>query len=368
MLATTPQSSEKTPLDANPSDNPSGLPELTMGFKEKDEVWSAHEAGLLDDASTKRPAFANLHRSGSEILSRVKFFLSTALHQVRCKWCVAVSTLLTAAIILASTISILPLGGMRDEGPIGPQLPPQMRPCRSKVNFSPDPLPKIALASFTGSGNTWLRGAIEQATGIWTGSSYPDNELYNGGFYGELVNDQKVIVIKTHTFGKKATKHNYQKAILLIRKPEDAILAKWNQYKTRTHTGIAKGESYDTREWEYFAPRAINEWKDLNEYWLSQNPLTLHVVHFEDLMKNKKEELRKILEFINAEVDEEMLDCVAEKYEGLFRRRKYTLDFEPFNADLKEQIENARDMVEQAIEEYKFSKSDMVDVENANAM
>lgn len=85
-------------------------------------------------------------------------------------------------------------------------------------------------------------------------------------------------------------------------------------------------------------------------------------------MKNKKEELRKILEFINAEVDEEMLDCVAEKYEGLFRRKKYVLDFEPFNTDLKEQIENARDMVQQAIEEYKFSKSDTVDVENANAM
>lgn len=165
MLSTTPKSSEKTPLDVNPSDNPSGLPELTMGFKQKDEVWSAHEAGLLNDASTKRPVFANLQRSGSEILSRVKFFLSTALHQVRCKWCVAVSTLLTAAIILASTISILPLAGVRDEGPIGPQLPPQMRPCRSKVNFSPEPLPKIALASFTGSGNTWLRGAIEQATG-----------------------------------------------------------------------------------------------------------------------------------------------------------------------------------------------------------
>ena len=82
---------------------------------------------------------------------------------------------------------------------------------------------------------------------MWTGSSYPDNELHTGGFYGELVNDEKVIMIKTHTFGKKASKHNYQKAVLLIRKPEDAILAKWNQYKTRTHTGVAKAESYQTR-------------------------------------------------------------------------------------------------------------------------
>ena len=31
-----------------------------------------------------------------------------------------------------------------------------------------------------------------------------------------------------------------------MRKPEDAILAKWNQYKTRTHTGIAKADTYDS--------------------------------------------------------------------------------------------------------------------------
>jgi len=34
---------------------------------------------------------------------------------------------------------------------------------------------RLALASFPGSGNTWTRHMIEQATGIYTGSSYPDS-------------------------------------------------------------------------------------------------------------------------------------------------------------------------------------------------
>ena len=151
--------------DKNTSVGPDSLPDPRIGFRDKDDRWNDHEAGLLGDEGPKRKLFLNLQHSGSVCTSRVKIFLSTALHQVRCKWCVAVVTLLTAAIIVASTISILPFRGMWEEGPIGPQLDVRMRPCRSKLNFSPVPLPKIALASFTGSGNTWLRGAIEQATG-----------------------------------------------------------------------------------------------------------------------------------------------------------------------------------------------------------
>ena len=42
----------------------------------------------------------------------------------------------------------------------------------------------IALASFPGSGNTWLRYLLQQATGILTGSVYDDMELMNGLFPG----------------------------------------------------------------------------------------------------------------------------------------------------------------------------------------
>lgn len=43
-----------------------------------------------------------------------------------------------------------------------------------------------ALISLPGSGNTWMRQIIEEATGIYTGSIYCDQGLKRSGFLGEL--------------------------------------------------------------------------------------------------------------------------------------------------------------------------------------
>ena len=43
-----------------------------------------------------------------------------------------------------------------------------------------------ALVSLPGSGNTWMRQIIEEATGIYTGSVYCDIPLKKSGFIGEL--------------------------------------------------------------------------------------------------------------------------------------------------------------------------------------
>ena len=42
-------------------------------------------------------------------------------------------------------------------------------------------LPKMALASYPGSGNTWIRAVIERLTGYFTGSIYDDEQLYKNG-------------------------------------------------------------------------------------------------------------------------------------------------------------------------------------------
>ena len=57
----------------------------------------------------------------------------------------------------------------------------------------------VALASFPGSGNTWVRGLLEQTTGICTGSVYCDTSLRrSGGFIGESIRSGAVLVTKTH--------------------------------------------------------------------------------------------------------------------------------------------------------------------------
>ena len=97
----------------------------------------------------------------------------------------------------------------------------------------------VGLVSVPGSGNTWVRGLLEKATGVCTGSIYCDHALRNGGLIGEYVKTGRVLVVKTHTsdyqwMNVKAEKRNnddalYSSAILLIRNPFDAFIAEWNR-------------------------------------------------------------------------------------------------------------------------------------------
>ena len=112
--------------------------------------------------------------------------------------------------------------------------------------------PLVALASFHGSGNTWLRYLLEQATGIFTGSIYCD-ELLKITFPGEFIVSGSVVAVKTHhadspelpkdvqLFLKKKV---YDKAIVLVRNPFDALLSeanrRWNSKKhINDHIGLA---------------------------------------------------------------------------------------------------------------------------------
>ncbi len=57
----------------------------------------------------------------------------------------------------------------------------------------------VALVSFPGSGNTWVRGLLEKATEICTGSVYCDGGLLLSGMAGESMQSGSVLVVKTHT-------------------------------------------------------------------------------------------------------------------------------------------------------------------------
>ena len=59
---------------------------------------------------------------------------------------------------------------------------------------------KTALASFPGSGNTWVRYLLQQVSGIYTGSIYTDGVLKKKGF-AENKQDNSVLVVKTHNSG-----------------------------------------------------------------------------------------------------------------------------------------------------------------------
>ncbi|XP_048240954.1 WSC domain-containing protein 2-like [Haliotis rufescens] len=90
-------------------------------------------------------------------------------------------------------------------------------------------LPKTALASYPGSGNTWMRHLLQELTGIYTGAIYKNKKLMENGFPGEGRTDGTVVAIKTHA----SVSTIYKRAILIIRNPYESFLAEF----TRQHSG-----------------------------------------------------------------------------------------------------------------------------------
>lgn len=123
----------------------------------------------------------------------------------------------------------------------------------------------VALASFPGSGNTWVRGLLQEVTGLCTGGVYCDIALRQNGFPGEELRSGVVLVVKTHqtdprwtgvhyasdlplTYYKKVEHIPvYSAAILLVRNPFHAIVAEHNRLlnvdSIDTHT--AHGEQQE---------------------------------------------------------------------------------------------------------------------------
>lgn len=116
---------------------------------------------------------------------------------------------------------------------------------------SSDRLP-VALASASGSGNTWIRGLLEKATGICTGFLYCDFAMRKEGFIGETVKSGSVLVVKTHTlipkwYGTKQPDVDdpyYGSAIYILRNPYKSMIAEWNRKVTYDIMRLPHNESH----------------------------------------------------------------------------------------------------------------------------
>ena len=112
----------------------------------------------------------------------------------------------------------------------------------------------VAFASFPGSGSTWARTALEQTTGIYTGSVYCDNMLKSRGFLGEKVISTNVLTVKTHLpsmdlfptlqeFHDPTKFDNVTAVILLVRNPLDSLISLWN-WMHGGHTATAPPKDF----------------------------------------------------------------------------------------------------------------------------
>ena len=115
---------------------------------------------------------------------------------------------------------------------------------------------RVALVSLPGSGNTWLRGLLERATGVCTGSQFCDKTLRAGGMCGEGLRGGGVLGVKTHDTRLQWTDQHYRDgawsderpfydaAIILVRSPFRALIAEWNRQKAYKFSSSQAGSSH----------------------------------------------------------------------------------------------------------------------------
>ncbi|KAG7470561.1 hypothetical protein MATL_G00115150 [Megalops atlanticus] len=177
----------------------------------------------------------------------------------------------------------------------------------------------VALSSFPGAGNTWVRHLIELATGYYTGSYYFDGSLYNKGFKGEkdYWKSGRTICVKTHESGRREIEM-YDAAILLIRNPYRSLMAEFNR-KCAGHLGYASEQHWRSKEWPEFVGSYASWWASHVLDWLRFGQRVL-VVHYEELQGALFPQLRAITSFLNASVSAERLLCAESNQDGHFKR------------------------------------------------
>ncbi|XP_016953211.1 WSCD family member CG9164 [Drosophila biarmipes] len=217
----------------------------------------------------------------------------------------------------------------------------------SDVSAALQSLPALtALASFPGSGNTWLRYLLQQSTGILTGSIYKDYGLLKTGFPAENVCNSSVLLVKTHEWGSKAWAP-FSKAILLVRDPEKAIIAEFNR-QSGGHIGFASPDRYKRTKgkyWQQFVSNKLKGWEVMNLSWARNFTGSIKVVFYDDLVQHTERELRSILEFLQFPVNEQLMRCAIMRKEGIFRRKKRLLSFDPYTEAMRAEVQSRRRIV-----------------------
>lgn len=87
--------------------------------------------------------------------------------------------------------------------------------------------------------------------------------------------------------------------------------------------------------------------------WLYNFTGPTHVIFYEQLVDNLEHTLKSVVEFLNISVDASRFKCAMDRKEGIYRRKKRVLNFDPYTQNMKGKIEKVQQQVYEAI--YNFA-------------
>mmetsp|Transcript_19745 Transcript_19745/g.38657 ORF Transcript_19745/g.38657 Transcript_19745/m.38657 type:complete len:387 (+) Transcript_19745:271-1431(+) len=231
----------------------------------------------------------------------------------------------------------------------------------------------VQLASFPGSGNTWIRHVIQQGTRIYTGSMYNDTKLRETVFPAEGVRDESVVVVKTHfpcancwllrngngyvKTSRTGDLKSARASLYILRSPFDVILAEFQRLHSTSlnHTGVVPEAVFQSSVWFEFIDRALGGWIESVDFYLSE-PISgrlwrdkrgrlVFVFLFENFVRKFDKEtslllatLREVHENTNAlPSPAEALACLKADRDGSFKRKPSSIK-NPYSPEIAAKI------------------------------
>jgi hypothetical protein len=214
---------------------------------------------------------------------------------------------------------------------------------------------RVALNSLPGSGNTWLRGLLERATGLCTGSMWCDPALFEGGFCGEGMQGTSLVAVKIHDSslqwkgGKVVKPHKpvFDKAIFLIRNPFQANIAEWNRQMSEKHAPNQTGSNHvkyvtnktffgENKDWHTLVKHQTHRWSRMiaNHVKAHEAGRPVLVVFFEDLKVDPAPQLARMLQFLEMPSSPDIINAtLMNDYTTYYRN--HTDNFEHYTAEQK---------------------------------
>lgn len=88
----------------------------------------------------------------------------------------------------------------------------------------------------------------------------------------------------------------------------------------------------------------LHAWEQTNLSWKNFSGPVL-IIYYEDLVDDVEKTIRDILKFIDYRINEDLLRCAVNRKEGIYRRKKRFLAFDPYSMTMKKMIEEKRTQV-----------------------
>lgn len=100
-----------------------------------------------------------------------------------------------------------------------------------------------------------------------------------------------------------------------------------------------RSNTYLFTEWATFVMEKLETWRNMNLDWLRNFDKPLQVVYYEELIREPNRVIESIIPFLGLKPNKIHLRCMMRRKEGIYRRRKPFLPFDPFSPELRKVLD-----------------------------